>query len=143
MIEGSYARVGVVIPTSAQGNLIRNNGASGGIYVSRSSGARIGANTISDNAGPGVQVDGASHAVVSANLIDGNGSHGVAVTQNSSVWLGGDLGILAEPNDTAVRNHGAGISCSLNSSVVGRLATLTGTAGARDFDRSCADGSSP
>jgi len=141
VIEGSYARIGVAIPTTAEGNLIRNNGTSGGIYVSRSSGARIGANIISDNAGPGVQVDGASHAVVSANRIDGNGSHGVVVTQNSSVWFGNDLGVLAAPNDTAVENQGAGISCSLNSSAVGQVATLTGIAGARDFDESCTDGS--
>jgi parallel beta-helix repeat protein len=143
VIEGSYARIGVVIPTTAQGNVIRNNGASGGVYVSRSSGARIGANTISDNAGPGVLVDGASHAVVSGNRIDGNGSHGVAVTQNSSVWFGGDLGVLAAPNDTAAPNQGAGISCSVNSSAIGRLATLTGTAGAGNFDGSCTDGLSP
>ena len=143
VIEGSYARIGVIVPTVPQGNLIRNNGASGGVYVSRSSGARIGANTISDNAGPGVLVDAASHAVVSSNQIDNNGRNGVTVTQNSSVWFGGDLGVLGTPNDTAVPNQGFGISCSQNSSVVGQQGTLAGVAGASNFESSCTNNPVP
>jgi hypothetical protein len=37
-----------------------------------------------------------------------------------------------------VPNQGFGITCSFNSSVVGYLATLTGVAGPREFDPSCA-----
>jgi len=139
VIEGSYARIGVIVPTIARGNVIRGNGTNGGVNVSRSSGARIGGNTITDNIGSGILVDGASHAVVSSNRIDANGANGVTVTQNSAVQFGGDIGILAEPNDTGVPNQGVGISCSLNSSADGRLATLTGIAGARGFDSSCTD----
>jgi hypothetical protein len=143
VIEGSYARIGVVIPTTPQGNVIRGNGPGGGVYVSRSAGARIGANNISENAGPGVRVDATSHAVVSANRIDGNGSHGVAVAQNSSVWLGADVGVLGAPNQTEVPNQGFGISCSLNSSAVGRLGTLTGATGAQESDGSCTENLAP
>jgi parallel beta-helix repeat protein len=133
----------VIVPTIAQGNVIRNNGTNGGVYVSRSSGARIGGNTITDNVGSGVLVDGASHAVVSSNRIDGNGTNGVTVTQNSSVQFGGDVGILAEPNETGGPNQWFGVSCSLNSSADGRLATLTGAAGVRGFDSTCTDNLAP
>ena len=61
------------------------------------------------------------------------------MSQNSYVQLGGEAGILNAPNDTAVPNVGFGLHVSLNSSVDGRLATLTGADGAKKFDRSSTD----
>jgi hypothetical protein len=86
-----------------------------------------------------VRVDSASEAVVSANDISGNGSNGVTVAENSTVRLGNEQGVLLRPNETSVPNQGFGITCSFNSSVVGYLATLTGVAGPREFDPSCAN----
>jgi len=85
-------------------------------------------------------VSGASHADLAGNHIDGNGADGVTVTGNSNVQLGDEPGILNPPNDTTVPNVGFGLRCSLNSSAAGRLATLTGEAGTKNFDPSCTNG---
>jgi parallel beta-helix repeat protein len=141
VIEGSYARIGYRDPAdpTTRGNIIRGNGRDA-VRVNSVSGASIAGNTISDNTGPGVSVTGASNATVSANRIDGNSTDGIMVTQNSAIQLGGaGSGPSPAPNETAVPNQGFGISCSLNSSVIGRLATLTGASGPRDFDPSCSD----
>lgn len=139
--ESSYARISFVAPYDAtpQGNVIRNNGPGGGVHVAHLGGARIAQNTIHDNAGAGVQVDSASEAVVSGNDISGNGSNGITVAENSTVRLGDEQGVLLRPNETNVPNQGFGIICSLNSSAVGHLATLTGVAGPQEFDPSCAN----
>ena len=139
VMEASFARIGFLDPADPvlRGNVIQNNGAVG-VLLDRSSGASIAGNTISGNAGPGVSVGGASYALLAANRVDANSSNGVTVRQNSAVQLGGGAGLLDPPNDTEVRNQGFGISCALNSSVDGRLATLTGTAGALSMDSSCA-----
>jgi parallel beta-helix repeat protein len=142
VLENSSARIGFLnlenpVP---RGNVIRMNGAAGGVLVQRSSGASLAGNNISENDGPGVSVSGASHADLAGNHIDGNGSDGVTVTENSYVQLGDEPGILNPPNDTTVPNVGFGLRCSLNSSAAGRLATLTGAEGTKNFDPSCTNG---
>jgi parallel beta-helix repeat protein len=142
VLENSFARIGFLdLETSVpMGNIIRNNGATGGVLVQRSSGASLVGNTISENDGPGVSVSGASHADLAGNHIAGNGADGVTVTENSYVQLGDEPGILNPPNDTSVPNVGFGLQCSLNSSAAGRLATLTGVEGTKNFDPSCTNG---
>jgi hypothetical protein len=66
---------------------------------------------------------------------------GIDVNQNSSVQLGGDkgTGIFEAPNTTSAENSQAGIRCTVNSSVDGRIGTLNGKNGPKDFDASCVD----
>jgi hypothetical protein len=84
-----------------------------------------------------VNVQRASHADVGSNNIDGNGGDGIFVTQNSSVNLGADSGTEPEdlPNNTTLNNVGFGIRCRINSSADGRLGSLNGNSGAKDFGR--------
>lgn len=140
--ESSYGRIGLrdVADAAPGPNTIRNNGGNG-VLVQRSSSARVGVSTISDNGGSGVLITGASHAAVASNVIDGNGRGGITLTQNSALQLGGDIAFLNPPNETSVNNHGYAINCSLNSSVDGRLGTLAGADGIKNFDSSCTDGS--
>ena len=137
--ENSFARIGFLdLGGPALGNTVRKNGGAG-VIVQSTSGAALVGNNVSENDGPGVWVKGASHTHLAANHIDNNASDGVSVSQNSYVQLGGEAGILNAPNDTAVPNVGFGLHCTLNSSVGGRLATLTGADGAKKFDRTSAD----
>lgn len=138
--ENSFARIGFLdLGGPALGNTIRRNGVAG-VVVKQTSGASLVGNSVSDNEGPGVLVSGASHADLSGNHINSNASDGVLVTQNSYAQLGGGGGILDAPNDTQVPNGGFGLHCSLNSSVGGRLNTLTGARGEKNFDPSCTNG---
>jgi parallel beta-helix repeat protein len=142
VLENSFARIGFLdleTPTP-MGNVIRKNGAAGGVLVQRSAGASLLGNNISENDGPGVSVRAASHADLAGNHVDGNGADGVAVTQNSFVQLGDVPGILNPPNGTSIPNVGFGLSCSINSSADGQLGTLTGTQGEKRFDGSCSNG---
>jgi parallel beta-helix repeat protein len=139
VLENSYARIGFLTyeDTAPSGNVIRKNGAAGGVLVQRSAGASLAGNSISDNDGPGVSVSGGSNADLAGNRIDGNGSDGVTVTTNSTVQFGDQPGILNPPNLTEVsENAGFGVGCSLNSSVGGRQGSLTGVQGPNRFDRS-------
>lgn len=142
VLENSYARIGFLTyeDTAPSGNVIRKNGAAGGVLVQRSAGASLVGNSISDNAGPGVSVSGGSSADLADNHIDGNGSDGVTVMKNSYVQLGDQPGILNPPNETEVQNGGFGIGCSLNSSASGRLGTLTGAREPWRFEGSCTNG---
>ncbi|MCA1560272.1 MAG: right-handed parallel beta-helix repeat-containing protein [Acidobacteria bacterium] len=142
VLENSFARIGFLDlenPVS-RGNVIANNGPLGGVIVQRSAGASLVGNSISGNEGPGVSVMAASHADLAGNQIDGNGADGVSVTQHSFAQLGEGPGIFSPPNETGAPNLGYGLSCSLNSAVDGQLGTLTGAAGQRRFDSSCANG---
>lgn len=135
--ENSFARIGFVNTPDAgtSPNLILMNGDSG-IHVTRSSSARIIGNTISNTtAGSGIQVSRASHAEISSNTINGNSEHGIFVTQNSGVNLGRDTGagIFDAPNSTTANNILNGIRCLLNSYADGRLGSLNGAAGAKNF----------
>lgn len=121
-------------------NIIQSNGRHG-IHVHRNAYARIAGNTISNNKQYGIEVLGVSHAQIGGNTIDGNGGDGIFVSENSQVNLGSvkGTGILDVPNATTSPNAGVGIRCSLISSAAGRLGTLKGNKGAKDFDPSCAD----
>jgi parallel beta-helix repeat protein len=138
----SYAIIGIVtgLDKTASPNTIQNNGQNG-ISVARSSNARITGNTIRNNKLNGVIVSRASQADITSSTIDGNGMSGINVSQNSSVQLGADkgTGIFEAPNTTTTANSQFGITCSVNSSVDGRLGTLNGNNGAKEFDNSCVD----
>jgi len=126
--------------TVASPNIIRNNGIHG-ISVTLSASARIVGNTISDNMRNGVSVDRASQANISDNTIDANGQNGIFVTENSGVNLGSDTGtgIFDAPNRTTVNNTLRGISCRMGGYGNGRLGTLNGNSGPKDFGTSCID----
>ena len=138
----SYAIIGILtgLDKTASLNTIQNNG-SNGISVQRSSNARITGNTIRNNKLNGVIVSRASQADITSSTIDGNGMSGIDVSQNSSVQLGADkgTGIFESPNTTTDGNAQVGIKCTVNSSADGRIGTVNGKNGAKDFDASCVD----
>ena len=104
--------------------------------------ARINGNTITDNKRAGVTVQLASSAEIGNNTISGNGGDGILVIGNSIAVLGSDTGsgLFQLPNTTGAPNGGFGIRCSINSSADGRLGTLNGSKGAKDFTESgCVD----
>lgn len=139
---GSFATIGFVRveDMAPSPNTIQNNGGQG-VFVIRSSGARIVGNKISGNKANGVLVGRTSHADIANNTIDGNGSNGIDVSLNSGVNLGSDKGtaFFDPPNSTTANNGGVGIRCSINSSADGRLGTVNGKSSAKDFDPSCVD----
>jgi parallel beta-helix repeat protein len=141
VLESSFARIGFLDLENPvfNGNVIQRNGAEG-VLVQRSSGASLVGNTISENDGPGVLVSGTSHGDLASNNIDANSAGGVVVAQNSDVQLGGEPGILAPPNDTALPNGGFGLTCLSSSSIAGSLGTLAGVQGVTKFDSSCSNG---
>ena len=124
----------------ASPNIIQHNGTHG-ISLTLSSSARIAGNTISNNVRNGINVERASQATVSDNTIDGNGQHGIFVTENSVVNLGSDTGtgLFDAPNRTLVNNVLRGIACRVGGSANGRLGTLSGNSGPKDFGTSCVD----
>jgi parallel beta-helix repeat protein len=142
----SYASIGFVtaLDKTASPNTIQDNGQNG-ISVQRSSSARITGNTIRNNKLNGVLVSRSSQADITSSTIDANGMSGINVSQNSSVQLGADkgTGIFEAPNTTTAGNSQFGIRCGVNSSADGRLGTLSGNNGAKDFDNSCVDSLEP
>jgi parallel beta-helix repeat protein len=142
----SYALIGIRsgVDTTVSPNTIENNGGAG-ITVGRASSARIAGNTIRNNKGNGVTVTRTSQADISNSMIEGNAQDGINVTQNSSVSLGvgTGTGIFDLTNTTASPNGGMGIRCSQNSSVDGRLGSVNGSKGPKEFDSSCVDGLTP
>jgi hypothetical protein len=64
VLENSSARIGFLAleDSAPNGNVIRQNGALGGVLVQRSASASLVGNTIGENAGPGVSVSDGSHA---------------------------------------------------------------------------------
>jgi len=139
----SFAFIGFVttLETTARPNTIQNNGTAG-INVGRSSAARIHGNTITDNKTAGVLVNRASQVDIGGNTISGNGGDGILVVGNSIVNLGSDTGSgpFQLPNTSGAPNSGFGIRCSINSSADGRLGTLNGSKGTKDFTESgCVD----
>jgi parallel beta-helix repeat protein len=138
----SYAIIGFLTgqDTTASPNTIQENGQNG-IVVSRSSNARIAGNTIRNNKLNGVAVTRASQADISSSTIEGNGMSGIDVSQNSTVQLGADKGegIFQSAKTTTAENSQIGIKCTINSSADGRIGTLNGKTGPKDFDNSCVD----
>lgn len=141
--EGSYARIGFRIPPDGKlaPNVIQGNGGDA-ISVGQNSSAWIVGNTIRGNAGNGVTVDRNSQADVIGNTIAGNRGDGIAVTHNSGVNLVSERTARREgPNqtDSAEKNGGVGISCSIGGYVVGPLGTLAGVRGSKQIDSACID----
>jgi hypothetical protein len=126
--------------TSPSPNVIRGNGLHG-VYVTWSSAARIVGNVISGNSRNGIQVDHVSQANVSDNDIDANVQNGIFVTENSGVNLGSDTGtgMFDAPNRTTGNNGARGVTCRVGGYANGRLGSLNGVAGAKDFGASCID----
>jgi parallel beta-helix repeat protein len=137
----SYAYIGVFIPRlpALSPNTVRNNGGSG-INIERSSGAWIVGNTVSNNKASGIAVHRNSQADVIANVISANGGDAISVSHNGGVNLNSETR-RDGPNQTVggQNNGGAGIRCAVGGYVDGPIGTLTGTAGAKTFDNSCAD----
>jgi parallel beta-helix repeat protein len=140
--ENSAARIGILGPPdpAARVNTIRHNGRDG-VRVFRSSTAFIVGNNVAENRGAGISVDRASHAEIASNTISGNGGDGVAVAKASSVDLGTatGTGILNLPNSTTSENGGFAVSCAGGGSVSGRVGSLAGRNGVRNFGAGCAD----
>ena len=140
VIGNSFAFIGfrTAIDTVASPNVIRNNG-SHGIHVTLSSSARIAGNTISDNARNGINVERASQTNISDNTIEGNGQNGIFVSENAGVNLGSDTGsgIFDASNRTTLNNGQHGIRCRVGGYANGRLGTLNGNSGPKDFGASC------
>jgi parallel beta-helix repeat protein len=140
VIGNSFTFIGfrTAIDTVAGPNVIRNNGLHG-ISVTLSSSARIVGNTISGNTGNGINVDRVSQTNISDNTIDGNGQNGIFVSENAGVNLGSDTGsgIFDAPNRTTLNNGQHGIRCRVGGYANGRLGTLNGNSGPKDFGASC------
>ncbi len=138
--ETGSARIGFLFgeDTVARPNTIIGNGGDG-ISVSQSSNARIVGNTLANNGGAAVRVSKAAHADISSNNIDGNAGDGINVSENSGVNLGNDAGtgIFDAPNDTSSSNGRFGVSCSVGGYANGRLGTLNGSSGKRNFESGC------
>jgi parallel beta-helix repeat protein len=126
--------------TALRANTIQGNGAAG-INVGRASSARINGNTISDNKRAGVTIQSGASVDIGGNSISGNGGDGIFVAGNSTVTLGRTTGngLFELPNRSDAPNTGFGIRCSMNSSAEGRLGTLNGSKGTKEFDASCVD----
>jgi parallel beta-helix repeat protein len=136
--SGSFALIGASSVTDAavSPNTIKNNTGDAGIQVTRSSAARVVANTITGNAGEGVHVLRGSQADVASNTIEGNGLAGVQASNNSTIGLGQSSGTspFALPNSTSgVLNGGVGVACFGGGYVNGRQGTLNGTGGAANI----------
>ncbi len=149
-------RIGIVIGNNSAGrvgyfrsgdrtaspNIIENNERNG-IVVNFGSTARIVGNTIRNNERSGILVTRAS-ALISSNKIDGNGRNGIMIrSSDASLGRRRGSGILQLPNSTTSKNSGAGVWCSGNSSVSGRLGSLNGEEEVKDIDPSCVDSLKP
>lgn len=146
VLGSSSARIGFVtdLDPAPSPNTIQHNG--DGIAVIRSSNAHIVGNTISGNKRNGVMVLHASHAALAGNTLNENGQHGIRVVGNSGVNLGADTGtrMVDLPNATTTNNGGFGIRCEVGGFADGRLGSLNGGSGAKDFaDTGCIDSLSP
>ena len=142
LVQNSTAWVGVsgFSDKTSRPNIIENNGRIG-IYVGRSSVARIVGNTIRNNKRDGIRVAHAAVAHIASNTIDANGEDGIWVGRYSTVSMrGGRSKIFRAPNITTSNNSGFGIRCTSNSDVNGSLGSLIGNKGKKNFAPSCFDG---
>ncbi|MBI2834025.1 MAG: right-handed parallel beta-helix repeat-containing protein [Acidobacteria bacterium] len=135
-IQESTVRIGGSLdePPQPSPNLIQGNGGDG-IVVNRASVVRISGNAIRNNRQNGVRVEKMSQADIASNTIEGNSQNGIQATQNSGVNLGTDSGSGLEnaPNATVVPNGEFGIDCSLGGYADGRLGSLSGARGQKNF----------
>lgn len=122
-------------------------------------------NTIQDNGGPGIQVLRGASAQIFSNIIRANRSHGVLVDRNGQADIaacvitgntgdgirgvrgaGIDIGTDAtgatprfDDDTNTGSNGGFGVSCTIGGFVDGRLGTLAGSLGGKQFSESCVD----
>jgi len=144
--ENSTARIGFNQDSEivASANTITSNGV--GVLVSNNSSARMIGNTVQNNAGAGIQVLRDSHADIASNAISGNGGDGIEVAEDSTVQLGEDSGtaIFESANTSTSTNAGFGVRCTNGGAADGRLGSLTGNAGVKNFTAAtCLDSLSP
>ena len=141
--ENSVTRIGFIIGRGkSHSNTITGN-ALDGIVVQRSSTAWIAGVTIAGNKGNGVTVDRNSQATLGGSTIDGNGGDAILVRRMSGLTLG-DMDVRRDgPNRTQQKNGGAGIRCTMGGYVDGPAGTLDGMKGAKQFDKTCIDGTTP
>jgi parallel beta-helix repeat protein len=100
-------------------------------------------NTIQNNTGVGVQVLRDSHTDIAGNTINNNGD-GIEVGENSLVQLGEDSGASIYESANSGSNTGFGIKCSNGGVGDGRIGTLTGGSGVKNFPSpECIDSLSP
>lgn len=135
-IEESTVRIGGTLdePPAPAPNLIQGNGGEG-IVLSRAAVGRINGNTIRNNRQNGIFVQKLSQVDIGANLIEDNSQNGIQVTQNSGVNLGAGTGSGLEnsPNSTGRPNGQYGIDGALGAYADGRLGSLTGARGQKNF----------
>jgi parallel beta-helix repeat protein len=143
-VQNSTVWVGVskFFDKTSRPNIIENNGRLG-IYVGRSSVARIVGNTIRNNKSHGIRVVHAAVAQISSNTIDANGGDGILVGRYSTVGMRFGRGKIFPANITTSNNSGFGIRCTSNSDVDGPLGSLIGNKGKKNFAPSCVDGLKP
>ena len=141
-VQDSRTRIGGTLdePPQPFPNVIEDNGGQG-IVVSRGSVARINGNTIRRSGQNGIFVEKVSQADIGSNLIENNAQSGIQATQNSGVNLGADTGTGLEqsPNSSGARNGQWGIDCSLGAYADGRLGSLTGARGQKNFTEGARD----
>ena len=135
-VQDGTVRIGSSLdePPQPDPNLIQGNGGHG-IVLSRVSVARILGNTIRNNRQNGINIEKLSQADIASNIIEANSQNGIQATQSSGVNLGTDTGTGLEnsPNTTGSPNGQYGIDCSVGAYAVGRLGSLNGVRGARNF----------
>lgn len=144
--ERSSARIGFVEAVAAAQlapNTIQNNAQ--GIIISRGGQARVVGGSISKNKGDGVRVERGGHLEIAASTINANGGNGISVTSGSGLELVIGPGTITDPNKTEAgqENAGLGLLVSLNSYATGRLGSLNGLKGSKQFDASSSDGLQP
>jgi nitrous oxidase accessory protein NosD len=142
--HGSSAQIGFSGPPTNRisgPNTIQNNGAPG-IQVLRGSSAQIFSNTIRGNRSHGILVDRNAQAEIGACVITGNTGDGIRGVRGAGIDTGTDA-TGATPrfdDDTNTgSNGGFGVSCTIDGFVDGRLGTLTGASGGKQFSEGCVD----
>jgi parallel beta-helix repeat protein len=142
--HGSSAQIGFSGPPTNRvsgPNTIQNNGAPG-IQVLRGSSAQIFSNTIRGNRSHGVLVDRNGQAEIAACVISGNTGDGIRGIRGAGIDLGTDATGATPRFDDDVNsgaNGGFAVSCTIGGFVDGRLGTLTGSLGGKQFSESCVD----
>ena len=134
VLGSSFAGIGFRTQedTSASPNTINGNGISG-VRAELASSAVIVGNTISNNSDYGVEAVNSAGALIASNSITGNGLSGVWVVEGSTVFLGevSGSGLFRDPNSGTNTQHG--IKCERQGTANGRIGTLTGSLGAKNF----------
>ncbi len=134
VLGSSFAGIGFRTQedTSASPNTISGNGISG-VRAELTSSAVIVGNTISNNADYGVEAVNSAGVTIASNSISGHGLSGVWVVEGSTVFLGevSGSGLFRDPNSGTNTQHG--IKCERQGTANGRIGTLTGSLGAKNF----------